>query len=72
MSRSCDHCEETPWKESPSLVGIEPLLQFAMDWFRQLGAHSVVKSVTLTFERLITEIEYRVGLLLLLGAYGLR
>jgi hypothetical protein len=43
-----------------------------MDWFQQLGAHSVVKSVTLTFERLITKIEYRVGLLLLLGAYGLR
>jgi hypothetical protein len=72
MSRSCNHCEEIPRKASPSLVGIEPLLQFAMDGFQRLCALSVVKSVTLTFECLIIEIEYRVGLSLLLGAHGLR
>jgi hypothetical protein len=33
MSRSCDYCEEIPWKASPSLIGIEPLLQFVADGF---------------------------------------
>jgi hypothetical protein len=71
MSRSC---EEIPQKVSPSLVGIEPFLQFETDGFWRLGALSlsVAKSVTLAFERLITEIEYRVGLSLLLSAHGLR
>jgi hypothetical protein len=72
MSRSCDHCKEISRKVSPSLVGIKPLLQFAADGFQRLGALFVLKSITLTFERLITKIEYMVGLSLLLGVHGLR
>jgi hypothetical protein len=33
MSRSCDYCEEIPQKVSPSLIEIEPLLQFVVDGF---------------------------------------
>jgi hypothetical protein len=62
MCRSCDHCEEIPQKLPPSLIGIEPFLQFAADGFWRLGAlfNVVAKSVTLTYERLVTEIEYKV------------
>jgi hypothetical protein len=38
MSQSYDYCEEIPQKVSPSLVGIESLLQFVVDGFQQLGA----------------------------------
>jgi hypothetical protein len=74
MSRSCNHYEEIPWKASTSLVGIEPLLQFAANGFWRLCAlfHAVGKSITLAFELLVTEIEYRIGLSLLLGAHGFR
>jgi hypothetical protein len=74
MSQSCDHCEEIPRKASPSLIGIEHLLQFAVDGFLQLGAlfNAISKSVTLAFEHLVTEIEYRDGPSLLLGAHGFR
>jgi hypothetical protein len=42
MSQSCDYCEETPQKASPSLIMIEPLLQFVADGFQRLGTPCIV------------------------------
>jgi hypothetical protein len=42
MSRSYDHRGEIPRKVSPSLNGIEPLLQFVVDGFRRLGAPCII------------------------------
>jgi hypothetical protein len=42
MSRSCDYCEKISRKLGAPCIGIEPLLQFVVDGFQQLGAPYIV------------------------------